>query len=155
MSVTRVNWRKQCGTTLLELMLVVAVGCLIAAVAVPGYVNYVDRVRVSRAISEVGALSLEISRWQTSFGDFPASLAAAGIAETLDPWGNPYIYLNVATATKGQVRKDKNLNPVNNDFDLYSMGKDGSTATAFPAKAARDDIVRANNGNFIGLAEDY
>ncbi len=52
-------------------------------------------------------------------------------------------------------RKDKNLVPVNNDFDLYSMGEDGKSVAPFAAKHSRDDIVRANNGNFIGLAEDY
>ena len=45
--------------------------------------------------------------------------------------------------------------PLNSDFDLYSMGPDGQTATPLTAKASRDDIVRANNGGFIGVASDY
>ena len=39
--------------------------------------------------------------------------------------------------------------------DLYSMGADGSTAAPFTAARARDDIVRANEGGFVGLAGDY
>ena len=53
------------------------------------------------------------------------------------------------------MRKDKNLVPVNDDYDLYSMGKNGTTSMPFNSARGRDDIVRANNGRFIGLAEDY
>jgi len=38
---------------------------------------------------------------------------------------------------------------------LYSRGKDGDSSGPLSAKASRDDIVRANNGGFIGLGEDY
>ena len=75
-----------------------------------------------------------------------------------DPWGNPYQYLNLSDPKlkgKGQARKDHNLVPINSDFDLYSMGKDGASVSPLTAKASRDDIVRANNGRFIGRAKDY
>ena len=49
----------------------------------------------------------------------------------------------------------QNLNPVNSDFDLYSNGPDGVTQRNFGSGEGRDDIVRANNGGFIGVAEDY
>jgi general secretion pathway protein G len=35
------------------------------------------------------------------------------------------------------------------------MGKDGDTMTPFTAKPSWDDVVRANNGRFVGLAADY
>ena len=35
------------------------------------------------------------------------------------------------------------------------MGKDGASIGPLTAKASLDDIVRANNGQFIGLAADY
>ena len=53
------------------------------------------------------------------------------------------------------MRKDKYLVPINSDFDLYSMGKDGQSAAALTAKISKDDIVRANDGQYIGLAEAY
>ena len=47
----------------------------------------------------------------------------------LDPWGNLYQYLNLSDPTikdiKGKARKDRNLVPINSDYDLYSTGKDG------------------------------
>jgi general secretion pathway protein G len=56
---------------------------------------------------------------------------------------------------KAKMRKDHNLVPVNTDFDLYSMGKDGESRAPFTAKVSHDDIVRANNGQFIGLVSNY
>jgi len=78
----------------------------------------------------------------------------------LDPWKNPYQYLdlsslNVNKKLMGQVRKDKNLVPINSDYDLYSMGKDGQSQAPLTAANSRDDVVRANNGRFVGLASDY
>jgi general secretion pathway protein G len=55
----------------------------------------------------------------------------------------------------GQIRKDRFLVPVNSDYDLYSMGKDGQSQAPFTAKASRDDIVRASDGQYVGLAEDF
>jgi general secretion pathway protein G len=45
--------------------------------------------------------------------------------------------------------------PINTDFDLYSMGPDGRSAPPLTASDSRDDIVRANNGRFVGIAADY
>ena len=75
----------------------------------------------------------------------------------IDPWDQPYVYFDIATAGPGNVnfRKDKNLNPLNTDFDLYSSGKDGESKRPLNAKASREDIVQVNNGAFIGLAEDH
>ena len=73
-----------------------------------------------------------------------------------DPWGNDYQYLNIAKEKgKGKLRKDKNLVPINSDFDLYSMGPDGSSVAPLTARASRDDIVRANDGGFVGLAGNF
>ena len=54
-----------------------------------------------------------------------------------------------------QARKDRFLVPINTDFDLYSMGKDGESVPALTAAKSRDDVVRAANGAFIGLASKF
>lgn len=61
----------------------------------------------------------------------------------------------MTTTGNGKVRKDHNLVPLNTDYDLYSMGEDGASVSPLTAKASRDDIVRANNGRYVGLASDY
>jgi general secretion pathway protein G len=35
------------------------------------------------------------------------------------------------------------------------MGKDGKSQSPFTANASQDDIVRVNNGGFVGLVSDY
>lgn len=58
-------------------------------------------------------------------------------------------------APKQKPRKDKNLHPINSDYDLYSVGHDGESVEPLTAKKSHDDIIRANNGDFIGYAENY
>jgi general secretion pathway protein G len=147
--------RRTSGYTLLELTLVIALVGLLAGAAVPAYRGVVERARVNRAIADIGEITLQLYRWETNVGAFPATLAAAGLDGRLDPWGRPYFYLELSTANPGDARKDKNLVPINTDFDLYSAGKDGETAQPLTAQKSRDDVVRANNGAFIGLAQNY
>ncbi len=45
--------------------------------------------------------------------------------------------------------------PINSDYDLYSKGPDGASQGPLTAKASRDDIIRANNGRFIGPVALY
>jgi general secretion pathway protein G len=87
---------------------------------------------------------------------YPANLAEVGLDNLIDPWGNPYQYLVVeGLGNNGAVRKDKNLVPVNQHYDVYSMGKDGVTASPFTSTLGRDDVVLAGDGSYFGLAEDF
>jgi len=45
--------------------------------------------------------------------------------------------------------------PLNSTYDLYSKGKDGASASPLTAKASADDVIRANDGGYIGLASGY
>lgn len=155
MGYVRGKPKLQRGVTLLELMVAVAAAAVLAALAIPAFNTYVERARVARAVGDIGIASLQLYRWQLNTRNFPATLAEAGILAGNDPWGRPYVYLRVAGANPGQVRKDHNLVPINTDFDLYSMGRDGQTAPPLTALRARDDVVRANNGAYIGVAANY
>jgi general secretion pathway protein G len=144
------------GFTLLELLLVAALIGTLAAISLPIYIHALQKARVTRAIGDIKNIATTISVHQLQTGTYPDSLSEVGSDQLLDPWGHPYEYLNLSDAKNhGKSRKDKNLVPLNADFDLYSMGKDGSSVSALTAKASQDDIVRANNGGFIGLAADY
>ena len=146
--------RRLLGVTLVELLIVVALVGLLAAIAVPSYQWAMQKAKISAAKKDILELSLRIDRYFMVRMAYPGSLAELG-AVPLDPWGAPYRYLSMDGATVGQKRKDKSLHPLNSDYDLYSMGPDGSSQTPLTAKASRDDIIRANNGGFIGVAEDY
>jgi general secretion pathway protein G len=146
------------GFGLLDLMVTLVVFSLLAALAVPAYTGMVNRGKVAGAIGDIGSIAVEIERFAVNNNDrLPNDLNELPMEISLDPWGNEYQYLNIRAAGGGVggFRKDGNLNPLNTDFDLYSMGADGSSAGPLSAKKSRDDIVRANNGAFIGLGEDY
>jgi general secretion pathway protein G len=142
--------------TLFELMLVLAILGVIIAIAVPSYQQYQDRLRITQAKVDIRNIEGAIMRFYANNNQFPDTLAQVGMDSLRDPWGNPYQYLNITTAKgHGKVRKDHKLVPINSDFDLYSMGKDGDSKSPLTAKASRDDIIRANNGSFVGPAADY
>lgn len=53
------------------------------------------------------------------------------------------------------ARKDRFQVPINSDFDLYSMGPDGQSKPPLNTPVSRDDILRANDGAFYGIAEEF
>jgi general secretion pathway protein G len=52
-------------------------------------------------------------------------------------------------------RKDRFLVPINSDYDLYSMGPDGQSNEPLTVPVSRDDIIRASNGAYVGIAENF
>ena len=141
--------------TIIELLISVAILSIIISIAIPAYKDYIKEGQISVALQDLRNISLILDDALLS-GGMPGSLADIGV-DYNDPWGNPYQYLDLQdpSVNKGQVRKDKNLVPINSDYDLYSMGPDGDSKGPLTAKASHDDIVRANDGGFFGVALDY
>lgn len=140
----------------MELMMVIAILGTLAAIAVPNYMSYRERAQYAKTFQEMRMIEREITMFNIEKGRFPDSLAEVGLDHLRDPWGNPFQYLNIQTSKgKGKLRKNRSLVPINEDFDLYSMGPDGQSRAPLTAKHSRDDIVRANNGAFLGRASSY
>ena len=145
--------------TVVELIAAVGIIAIVAAIAVPVYSGTVQKVRVSAAIGDMGQIEMAIARFLTKDnGALPANLATVGLNTLNDPWGNPYQYLKIEAIPEtgiGAVRKNRNLIPINSDYDLYSLGKDGKSDSPLTATESKDDIVRASNGAYLGLAGDF
>jgi general secretion pathway protein G len=144
------------GFTLTEVLIVVAIVGILASLGAGAWGRYRDRVLVSQAVTDIGAIATAIKLREVDVQGAPDGLADVGFGGKLDPWGRPYQYVNLATMKgNGIARKDKKLAPLNTDFDLYSMGKDGKSLAPLNPPVSRDDIVRARDGRFIGLASDF
>jgi general secretion pathway protein G len=97
-----------------------------------------------------------INRYMTDNDSPPPDLNTIGYGALLDPWGNAYVYQDfTGLKGKGKMRKDKNLNPLNTRYDLYSMGKDGQSKLPLTVPVSKDDVIMAFDGNYIGLAADF
>ncbi|MFH1674980.1 MAG: prepilin-type N-terminal cleavage/methylation domain-containing protein [Pseudomonadota bacterium] len=142
------------GFTLVELLISIAIIGTLAGITGPLAVTYIDRAHITRGIEEIRLLEKEITVYQLEHGTPPPDLNAIGRGGLLDPWGTPYQYLKIAGAPvdMSKVRKDRFLVPVNSDYDLYSMGKNKKSKPPFNSPDGRDDIVRANDGGYVGLA---
>jgi general secretion pathway protein G len=144
------------GFSLVELIIVLAIGGVLIAIVTPGIQAYLYRSRVAQGVVEIGDMSSAIRQKAKSSGALPDSLGAAGFTGKADPWGFPYQYVNLANNKgNGTARKDKKLAPLNSDFDLYSVGRDGQTSGSLANPVSRDDVVRVRDGGFVGLASDF
>lgn len=75
------NKNMQQGFTLIELMIVVAIIAILAAIAIPQYQNYVARSQVSRAVGESGAIKTAVEDCLAS-GDTTCANAAGDTIDT-------------------------------------------------------------------------
>lgn len=156
--LNRTGWNR--GFTLVEVLIVIAIIGTISAIAIPNYIKYRYEANIVVAITHIRMIEKEINLFVfDNNGQLPNSLndlPNTGIPN--DPWGNSYRYLRInggPPAAGGQTRRDQFLVPVNTDYDLYSMGADGLTQTPFRSMLGQDDIVRANDGGYVGLASNY
>ena len=141
--------------TLIELVIVVAILVTATGLGVPAVLRYRDNSRIVQAIADIRTLDQDIAIEESSRGSLPASLAGIGRGSFRDPWGRPYQYLITAGAGVGQDRRDRLFKPLNTDYDLYSRGKDGQTQQRLDQRQSLDDVVRALNGAYVGLASEF
>lgn len=140
----------------MELLVVICLIGILSSISVELYSRYMYEARVERACFEIRMIALEIEQFRVDFRDCPETLNDVDKGGMLDPWGNPYEYLSFATTHgTGQMRKDHFMVPINTHYDLYRKGKDGRSASPLTALISRDDVIRADDGAFVGLAADY
>jgi len=160
------SFKRSSGITILEMVIVITIIGVLASIAAPTYIGYIEKARVQSSIADLRSISLIIEKYRSDEGFYPASLNDVGCSTDLDPWGNSYQYLNAYEVLQNEreggmpticagCRWDKFERPLNTDFDLYSMGKNGETRPRIDHQQSRDDIIRASNGGYYGLAEGY
>ena len=90
----------QSGFTLIELMIVVAIIAILAAIAIPAYQNYLIRAQVSEGWSLAGSAQLAVEMFANETGHMPGDNASAGLPVASSISGN---YVSSVTVTGGVV----------------------------------------------------
>lgn len=136
-------------------MLVVGLLGVLMGLAYPVYNNYRARVNSNHAVMQISMMATSIQNYHNDRRAYPNDLSDVGLGGAQDPWGRPYSYYNIEANGKGGARKDHALNPINTDFDLFSPGPDGQSKSQITQKSSVDDVIRASNGRFVGVAAEF
>ncbi|MBH6017298.1 pilin [Neisseria meningitidis] len=149
----------QKGFTLIELMIVIAIVGILAAVALPAYQDYTARAQVSEAILLAEGQKSAVTEYYLNHGEWPSNNTSAGVATSTDIKGK---YVKEVKVANGVVTATMLSSGVNNEIkgkklSLWAKRQDGSVkwfcgqpvTRAANAKAANADDVAADGTNKI------
>ncbi|HGG9784210.1 TPA: fimbrial major subunit PilE [Neisseria meningitidis] len=145
----------QKGFTLIELMIVIAIVGILAAVALPAYQDYTARAQVSEAILLAEGQKSAVTEYYLNHGEWPKNNTSAGVATSADIKGK---YVKSVEVKNGVVTAQMASSNVNNEIkgrklSLWAKRQAGSVkwfcgqpVTRDKAKAANDDVTAAAAG---------
>ncbi|HGG8067965.1 TPA: pilin [Neisseria meningitidis] len=148
----------QKGFTLIELMIVIAIVGILAAVALPAYQDYTARAQVSEAILLAEGQKSAVTEYYLNHGIWPANNSSAGVATSADIKGK---YVAGVKVEKGVITATMASSNVNNEIkgkklSLWAKRQAGSVkwfcgqpVARANANGANNDEVTAANGKQI------
>ncbi|HGM0038545.1 TPA: pilin, partial [Neisseria gonorrhoeae] len=145
----------QKGFTLIELMIVIAIVGILAAVALPAYQDYTARAQVSEAILLAEGQKSAVTEYYLNNGEWPENNTSAGVANPTEIKGK---YVQKVEVAKGVVTAQMKSDGVNKEIkdkrlSLWAKRQDGSVKwfCGQPVKRdnAKDDAVTADKDKEI------
>ncbi|HGH6602686.1 TPA: pilin [Neisseria meningitidis] len=153
----------QKGFTLIELMIVIAIVGILAAVALPAYQDYTARAQVSEAILLAEGQKSAVTEYYLNHGKWPANNSSAGVATSANIKGK---YVQSVEVNNGVITATMASSNVNNEIkdkklSLWAKRQDGSVkwfcgqpvtrTNANGANGANDDVTAANDNSNNGI----
>ncbi|ENS7157491.1 prepilin-type N-terminal cleavage/methylation domain-containing protein, partial [Neisseria gonorrhoeae] len=137
----------QKGFTLIELMIVIAIVGILAAVALPAYQDYTARAQVSEAILLAEGQKSAVTEYYLNHGIWPKDNTSAGVASSDKIKGK---YVESVTVTNGVVTAQMNPSGVNNEIkgkklSLWAKRENGSVKWFCGQPVTRDADAAAGN----------
>ncbi|HEZ4579513.1 TPA: pilin [Neisseria meningitidis] len=137
----------QKGFTLIELMIVIAIVGILAAVALPAYQDYTARAQVSEAILLAEGQKSAVTEYYLNHGTWPSNNSSAGVASSSTIKGK---YVKSVTVANGVVTAQMASSNVNNEIkgkklSLWAKRQDGSVKWFCGQPVERADKAGTNN----------
>jgi type IV pilus assembly protein PilA len=137
----------QQGFTLIELMIVVAIIGILAAIAIPAYQDYTIRAQVSEGASLADPIKTALGDFYNNRGYFPANAGSAGLANSLSIVGK-YVVSVDGTATPGKIKVTYGggyaNSKINNSILAYSAFTVGQATITWNCKSSATGTTLPN-----------
>ncbi|ENX7770674.1 pilin [Neisseria gonorrhoeae] len=137
----------QKGFTLIELMIVIAIVGILAAVALPAYQDYTARAQVSEAILLAEGQKSAVTEYYLNHGEWPENNDKAGVASSDKIKGK---YVKQVEVAKGVVTAEMKSDGVNKEIQdkklsLWAKRQDGSVKWFCGQPVKRDNVAADND----------
>ncbi|EMS5216177.1 pilin, partial [Neisseria gonorrhoeae] len=137
----------QKGFTLIELMIVIAIVGILAAVALPAYQDYTARAQVSEAILLAEGQKSAVTEYYLNHGIWPENNSAAGVASASKIIGKYVkqveVKNGVVTATMASTGVNKEIQ--GKKLSLWARREDGSVKWFCGQPVTRDNVAADND----------
>ncbi|HEZ5428195.1 TPA: pilin [Neisseria meningitidis] len=137
----------QKGFTLIELMIVIAIVGILAAVALPAYQDYTARAQVSEAILLAEGQKSAVTEYYLNHGTWPKNNTSAGVASSSTIKGK---YVKEVTVANGVITATMLSSGVNKEIQgkklsLWAKRQDGSVKWFCGLPVTRNDTATATD----------